>query len=55
MTAVDEWTRFIKEQVNNLEKWASTHPLESGFILVAAASVGTFLASKLYDAWVRRA
>ena len=53
MAATDDWTRFIQEQISAAEKWAQENPLATGLIIMALVTVGTFVASKVYDIWLK--
>lgn len=53
MTATDDWGNFIQDQITNAEKWAQENPLATAIILVTLATVGTFVASKAYDVWLK--
>ncbi len=49
MTVLDDWGRYLKEQVANAEKWAKENPLAAGFVIITVASVTIFVGNKLYD------
>lgn len=53
MATLDDWERFIQEQVANAEKWAQEHPLATAIVIITLATVGTFVASKTYDIWMK--
>jgi len=53
MGVAEDWAQYIREQAGNLEKWAVENPMQAGFIIVLVATVGTFVASKAYDAWMK--
>jgi hypothetical protein len=53
LAVTDDWGNFIQEQIQNAEKWAQENPLATGVIIITLATVGTFVASKAYDAWLK--
>jgi len=53
LVATDDWARFIQEQISAAEKWAQENPLATGLIIMALVTVGTFVESKAYDAWLK--
>jgi hypothetical protein len=53
LTILDDWERYLKEQIEGAEKWAGENPLATGIIIITLASIGTFAASKAYDIWLK--
>jgi hypothetical protein len=53
LTTLDDWAKMLKVQAESSKQWAITHPMESGFIIVTLFTIGTFAASKMYDAWLK--